>query len=161
VSVRAAVGGLVIPSDLVDHSLPSTASDADPLDVGSFRAKLNAARRSPQEETRLCYDKDRRNGSAESDKVSRKTHPRHKRHVNKANRLGVPLFRREMTTVLTTTMTTVGLPDTLTYATIELVRVWSRHPPVRTDQKVGGSNPFGRAQVRGPFRYCAGGVLVH
>jgi hypothetical protein len=35
--------------------------------------------------------------------------------------LGVPLFRsRELTTVATTTMTTVGLPDTSTYATVEL-----------------------------------------
>ena len=31
------------------------------------------------------------------------------------------LFRRELTTVLTTTMTTVGLPDTSTYTTIEFV----------------------------------------
>ena len=71
---------------MVDHSLPSTASDADPLDVGPFRAKPNAARRSPQEEKRLSYDKDRRNAYAESDKGSRKTHPRHTRHVNKAKR---------------------------------------------------------------------------
>jgi len=34
--------------------------------------------------------------------------------------LGVPLFRTELTTVLTTTMTTVGLPYTLNYATVEL-----------------------------------------
>jgi hypothetical protein len=35
---------------------------------------------------------------------------------------GVPLFRsRELTTVLTTTMTTVGLPDTSTYAAVEPV----------------------------------------
>jgi len=35
--------------------------------------------------------------------------------------LGVPLFSHcELTTVLTTTMTTVGLPDTSTYATMEL-----------------------------------------
>jgi hypothetical protein len=33
----------------------------------------------------------------------------------------VPLFRAELTTVLTTTMTTVGLPDTSTYTTRELV----------------------------------------
>jgi hypothetical protein len=33
----------------------------------------------------------------------------------------VPLFRTELTTVLTTTMTTVGLPDASTYTTIELV----------------------------------------
>ena len=32
-------------------------------------------------------------------------------------------------------------------------RAWSNHPPVPTDQKVGGSNPFGRAQLRGPFRH--------
>lgn len=34
----------------------------------------------------------------------------------------MPLFRTvKLTTVLTTTMTTVGLPDTSTYTTIELV----------------------------------------
>jgi hypothetical protein len=42
-------------------------------------------------------------------------------------------------------MTTVGLPDTSTDATSELVSAWSRDLPVPTDQKVGGSNPFGRA----------------
>jgi len=31
----------------------------------------------------------------------------------------VPLFRTELTTVLTTTMTTFSLPDTLNYATVE------------------------------------------
>lgn len=68
-------------------------SDTDPLDVGPFRAKPNAARRSPQEQKRLSYDKDRRNAYAESDKGSRKDHPAHKRHVQKANREAVPLFR--------------------------------------------------------------------
>ena len=34
---------------------------------------------------------------------------------------GAAVSRRELTTVLTTTMTTVGLPDTVTYTTIELV----------------------------------------
>jgi len=34
---------------------------------------------------------------------------------------GAAVSRRELTTVLTTTMTTVGLPDTSTYRTIELV----------------------------------------
>ena len=35
---------------------------------------------------------------------------------------GVPLFsNRELTTALTTTMTTVGLPDTSAYPTLELV----------------------------------------
>jgi hypothetical protein len=34
--------------------------------------------------------------------------------------VGVPLFRTELTTVLTTTMTTVRLPDTLNHATVEL-----------------------------------------
>jgi hypothetical protein len=33
----------------------------------------------------------------------------------------MPISHREPTTVLTTTMTTVGLPDTFTYTTIELV----------------------------------------
>ena len=33
---------------------------------------------------------------------------------------GLPLFRTELTTVLTTTMTTFGLPDTFNYATVEL-----------------------------------------
>ena len=56
--------------------------------------------------------------------------------------------RRELTTVMTTTMTTVRLPDTLTYATIELASSLVTYPPVPTDQKVGGSNPFGRAAQR-------------
>ena len=34
---------------------------------------------------------------------------------------GVSLFRTEVTTVLTTTTTTIRLPDTLNYTTIELV----------------------------------------
>ena len=32
----------------------------------------------------------------------------------------MPLFRAELTTVPTTTITTVGLPNTLNYATVEL-----------------------------------------
>ena len=35
--------------------------------------------------------------------------------------MGVSLFTPELTTVLTTTMTTVALPDTSTYTTIETV----------------------------------------
>ncbi len=71
---------------MVDQSPPSTGRDADRLDPGPFRAKPNAARRSPQEKKRLSYDNDRRNAYGESDKGSRKTIPRLKRHVNKANR---------------------------------------------------------------------------
>ena len=48
---------------------------------------------------------------------------------------------RELTTILTT----VGLPDTSTYTTIELVSCLVTPPPVPTDQKVGSSNLFGRA----------------
>jgi hypothetical protein len=55
----------------------------------------------------------------------------------------VPLFRIVAMTVLTTTITTVGLPDTSTYTTIELV---SRlvTPSAHTYGSEGwGSNPFG------------------
>ena len=57
-----------------------------------------------------------------------------------------------LTTVLTTTMTTVPLPDTSTYTTSELVLCLVAPQPV--PQKVGGSNPFGRAQLRGAVRHC-------
>jgi hypothetical protein len=56
----------------------------------------------------------------------------------------VPLFsNRELTTALTTTMTTVGLPDTSAYPTLELVSCLIAPSAVPTDQKVdwqqGGS----------------------
>jgi hypothetical protein len=56
----------------------------------------------------------------------------------------VPLFsNRELTTALTTTMTTVGLPDTSAYPTLELVSCLIAQSAVPTDQKVdwqqGGS----------------------
>lgn len=72
---------------MVDKTPPSsTARDADSLDASLLRTKPNAARRSPQDKKRQSYDKDRRNAYGESDKGSRKTIPRHKRQVNKANR---------------------------------------------------------------------------
>ena len=72
----------------------------------------------------------------------------------------MPLFSfRVLTTVLTTTMTTVGLLDTHTYTTIGPLSCLVTPSQLPTDQKVGGSNPFGRTQLSGPFRYCAGGVV--
>jgi hypothetical protein len=56
------------------------------MDTGSFRAKPDAARRSPQEKKQLSYDKDRRNSYGQSDKGSRRIIPGHKRRVNRANR---------------------------------------------------------------------------
>jgi hypothetical protein len=63
-----------------------------------------------------------------------------------------------LTTVLTTTMTTVRLPDTSSYTThVNSYCAWWHRRPVPTDQKVGGSSPFGRtfgrAQPRGRFRH--------
>jgi hypothetical protein len=49
-------------------------------------AKPDAARRSPQEKKQLSYDKDRRNSYGENDKASRKSIPRNKSRVNRANR---------------------------------------------------------------------------
>jgi hypothetical protein len=47
----------------------------------------------------------------------------------------VPLLRtHELTTALTTTMTTVGLHDTSTYTTMDLYRAWSSYRPVTTDR---------------------------
>ena len=60
--------------------------DQPPPDAGPFRAKPTAARRSPQDDKRLSYDKDRRNAFGESDKGSRKAIPLHKKKVNSANR---------------------------------------------------------------------------
>jgi hypothetical protein len=61
----------------------------------------------------------------------------------------VALFRTELTTVPTTTMTTVRLPHAFTYTTIELVSCPVVPSGKPTDQKVGGSNPFGRAAGQG------------
>jgi hypothetical protein len=64
----------------------------------------------------------------------------------------VPLFRAELTTVLTTTMTTVRLPDTSTYTTRELVSCLVT-PPARAYGSEGWgfeslrARTFGRASV--------------
>jgi hypothetical protein len=74
----------------------------------------------------------------------------------------VPLLcTHELTTALTTTMTTVGLHDTSTYTTTDLYRAWSSYRPVTTDQKVRGSNPFACAHVmsRGIVDGCPGTSL--
>ena len=70
---------------MVDQSPPAH-HDAESPDAGPFRAKPTAARRSPQDDKRLSYDKDRRNAYGENDKGSRKAIPLHKRKVNSANR---------------------------------------------------------------------------
>lgn len=53
---------------------------------GAASGKPTAARRSPQEKKQLSYDRDRRNSYGENDKASRKSIPRNKSRVNKANR---------------------------------------------------------------------------
>jgi len=55
-------------------------------------------------------------------------------------------------------VTTVGLPDTSTYTTIELDHAWSRYPPVPTDQKVRGFGSL-RARFEGVV-ICASWRLV-
>ena len=56
-------------------------------------------------------------------------------------------------------MTTVGLPATLTYSTVRLVRAWSGGPPVPPDQKVGVRIPSGARMLRGAFRSCGGASI--
>ena len=50
-------------------------------------------------------------------------------------------------------MTTVGLPDIFTYRTIEPVSCLVAPSPCVYGSEGWGSNSFGRAQLRGPFRH--------
>jgi hypothetical protein len=61
--------------------------------------------------------------------------------------VGVPLFHAELTTVLTTTMTTVGLPDASTYTTIELASCLIT-PPARAYGSEGWGFESLRARPR-------------
>ena len=56
---------------------------------------------------------------------------------------------RELTTVLTTTMTTVGLPDTSTYTTIEIVSCL-----VPTDQKIRVRDSLRAHPLAPPGNHC-------
>jgi len=58
---------------------------------------------------------------------------------------GAAVSRRELTTVLTTTMTTVGLPDTSTYRTIELVPCLVAESACAYGSEGQGFESFGRA----------------
>jgi hypothetical protein len=53
-------------------------------------------------------------------------------------------------------MTTVGLPNTSTYTTIDPYHAWSHHRPVPTDQKVGVRIPSGApfSSTRQPLRFA-------
>src|SRR5258708_30355995 len=53
---------------------------------------------------------------------------------------------RELTTALTTTMTTIGLPDTFTYTTTELVSCPVVSSACAYDQKVRASHERGRGR---------------
>jgi hypothetical protein len=67
-------------------------------------------------------------------------------------RLGISApSQRELTTVLTTTMTTVRRSHTSPDTRTELVPCLVTRAPVPTVQKVGGSNPFGRTQYQRRF----------
>ena len=57
-----------------------------------------------------------------------------------------------LTTVLTTTMTTVRLPDTSTYTTSELVLCLVAPSACAYDQKVGDANPLARSTSQNPER---------
>ena len=66
------------------------------------------------------------------------------------------ISHRELTTALTTTMTTVGLPDTFTYGTTELVSCLVE-PSACAHGSEGSrfSNPFGRTQLRDTSEFVA------
>jgi hypothetical protein len=63
---------------------------------------------------------------------------------------------RELTTALPTAMTTVGLPDTFTYTTTELVSCLVE-PSACAHGSEGSrfSNPFGRTQLRDTSEFVA------
>jgi hypothetical protein len=67
---------------------------------------------------------------------------------------GGAVARRELTTILTTTMTTVGRPDTSIYTKRELVSCLVSHRPVSTDQMVESLSRKGpgRRRVAGVTR---------
>ena len=61
---------------------------------------------------------------------------------------GSPCKNRELMTVLTTTMTTVGLPDTLNYATVDIALRLVTQSARGYGSDGWGSDPFGRAAYR-------------
>ena len=66
----------------------------------------------------------------------------------------MPLFSfRVLTTILTTTMTTVGLLDTHTYTTIGPLSCLVTPSACAYGSEGGGSNPFGRTQLTAAFRH--------
>src|ERR1700694_3497210 len=74
---------------------------------------------------------------------------------------GAAIWHRELTTVLTTTMTTVGLADTSSYTTTELVSCLVTPSAYTYGSEGWGfeslrARTFGRAQLRGAFRHFGG-----
>ena len=68
--------------------------------------------------------------------------------------MGAPLFRIELTTDLTFTI--VGLPDTITYATVELAScLVTLSACAYGSEGSRFSNPFGRTQLRGTSEFVA------
>ena len=67
---------------------------------------------------------------------------------------------RALTTVVTTTVTTVRLLDTHTYTTIGPLSCLVTPSACAYGSEGGGSNPFGRTQLSGPFWYCAGDAIA-
>jgi hypothetical protein len=68
----------------------------------------------------------------------------------------------ELTTVLTTTMTTVGLPDTSTYTTLELVSCLVAPSACAYGPEVSNSHESGRDRgARAPDVYCAKDIAGH